>query len=65
MSEPKPLTAAQQRTLTDLNNAAITAQGNLERFVAYLRDEHGAPAPGWQLRDIRVGFEQIAPDEEA
>lgn len=52
----KPLTKAQQQHLITLNSAILRAQQQLNDFVAYLRDEHGAPASDWELYDIQQGF---------
>ena len=52
----KPLTEAQLRHLVALNEATFQAQARLNEFVAYLRDEHDAPASEWRIEDISVGF---------
>lgn len=52
----KSLTKAQQGHLARLNNAMLQAQQRINDFVAYLRDEHSAPSPEWELYDIQQGF---------
>lgn len=52
----KPFTKAQQRYLISLNGAILQVQQQVNDFVAYLRDEHDAPAPRWELYDIQQGF---------
>ena len=57
----KPLTTSQQQHLSDLiiiaQTRAKAVQEEIDRFVEYLRNEHGAPAQkGWTLDDIQVGF---------
>lgn len=61
----KPLTISQQQHLSDLVVIAKTrsqaAQEEINRFVEYLRAEHGAPEQaGWQMMDIQTGFVQAA-----
>ena len=57
----KPLTVSQQQHLSDLITIAETrakdAREEIDRFVEYLRNEHGAPAQaGWTLNDLHEGF---------
>jgi 4-amino-4-deoxy-L-arabinose transferase-like glycosyltransferase len=60
MSEDtRPLTPAQIRHLTRLNEAVLQAQASLQEFIVYLREEHDAPASDWKLEDLRVGFEKV------
>ena len=64
--ETKPLTEAQKQYTLYLNTAFLQAKQRLDEFVAYLRAEHNAPAGGWELRNIQLGFErtQKAQQEE-
>jgi len=55
----KPLTAAQRNHLAALNAAFMQDKQRMDEFVAYLRAEHDAPANGWRLRNLQVGFERI------
>ena len=55
----KPLTDAQQQHLSRLNTTSLQAKQNMDAFVGYLRAEHDAPAEGWQLRNLQVGFERM------
>jgi len=54
--QTKPLTRAQQRHLLHLQGAVLQAQQALNNFVAYLREEHDAPAPEWEIYDVQQGF---------
>jgi len=60
----KPLTKAQQRYLVQLQVAVLQAQQALNGFVAYLREEHNAPAPKWELYNIQQGFVKQADKEK-
>jgi hypothetical protein len=52
----KPLSAAQQRHTLQLIEIAQRAQDDVNRFVAYLREEHDAQADDWKLENIKDGF---------
>jgi len=54
----KPLTDAQQQHLQALNSAFMQAKQRMDEFIAYLRAEHDAPAPEWELRNLETGFER-------
>jgi len=58
--QTKPLTKAQQRHLLHLQGAVLQAQQALNNFVAYLQEEHDAPAPEWELYDLRQGFSRVS-----
>jgi len=58
-SQTKPLSEAQRQYLMVLNSAVLQTQAELNRFVAYLRQEHEAPEAEWMLREVDVGFEQV------
>ena len=52
----KPLTHAQQQHLSKLLSVAAQAQQAVNDFVVYLREEHDAPAPEWEIYDVQQGF---------
>jgi len=55
----KPLTISQQQHLLALIERAKAAQGTINQFVEYLRDEHEAPEmQGWAIADVQTGFIQ-------
>jgi len=55
----KSLTHAQQQHLSKLLSVAAQAQQAVNDFVVYLREEHDAPAPEWELYDLRQGFTRV------
>jgi len=57
--DTKTLTDAQRNHLAALNAAFMQDKQRMDEFVAYLRAEHDAPANGWRLRNLQVGFERI------
>jgi len=60
MSEQvKPFSDAEREYLLALNTQAQQSQAALENFLVFLRKQHEAPAPEWQLRNINVGFERM------
>ena len=55
----KPLTISQQQHLLALIERAKAAQGTINQFLEYLRDEHSAPEmQGWAIADVQAGFVQ-------
>lgn len=55
----KPLTISQQQHLLALIERAKAAQGTINQFLEYLRDEHEAPeVQGWAISDVQAGFER-------
>ena len=57
--DSKPLTPAQKQHLSKLLGIAAQAQQAVNDFVIYLREEHDAPAPEWELYDLRQGFTRV------
>ncbi len=55
--ETKKFTKAQKRMLTDKVRQSNMAQGALNEFVGYLREEHGVDE-SWQILQNLTGFEK-------
>lgn len=64
MAATRALTKAQKEHIRQLNLELAEAQANLNRFIAYLREEYETPAGEWLLRDLNVGFEEVVQREE-
>ena len=59
MPETRPLTEAEIAHLTRYNATLLEAKRRLDEFMAFLRDQHDAPASEWVLRRADVGFERV------
>lgn len=61
--ETRAISAAQRTHLETLVQDAQIAQFAVDRFIAYLRDEHDATeAEGWQMRNTATGFVRSCED---
>lgn len=56
MKQTEPLTIAEQRHLQELNLRLLAAKEEMERFIEFLRDQHGLDSR-WTISDIATGFE--------
>lgn len=60
----KPLTKAQRKNLIALNEDVMIANHNMNKFIAYLREEHEAPVEKYEMKDVMVGFVEIQQPEK-